>query len=261
MLKQNKLLLSCAANYSNLKETEEIFLFFKENIVIYQNAFAGENIDDNWLRYSLKKLMNSEKIKGVFLSFLQSIDTDIEDIHARYDLKEMNVSEMRDNMPEKLEEFLAEGATEEVEIKLDYDKFVLNVSEESEGIRKIFRILGPIIDVIVNGKTLIFDEIETSLHPSIVRQIIDLFVKTKKEEFAQLIFSTHNAMLLDLDLFRRDQIWFTELNRECHSTDLYSLSEIKNVRKDENIMKGYISGKYGAIPMVNKELIQIFGED
>lgn len=261
MLKQNKLLLSCAANYSNLKETEEIFLFFKENIVIYQNAFAGENIDDNWLRYSLKGLMNSEKIKGAFLSFLQSIDTDIKDIRARYDLKEIDVSEMPDNLPEKLKELLSEGATEEVEIKLDHDKFVLNVSEESEGIRKIFRILGPIIDVIVNGKTLIFDEIETSLHPSIVRQIIDLFIKTKKEEFAQLIFSTHNAMLLDLDIFRRDQIWFTELNREYHATDLYSLSEIKNVRKDENIMKGYILGKYGAIPMVNKELIQIFGED
>ena len=61
-------------------------------------------------------------------------------------------------------------------------------------------------------------------------------------------------LILDLSIFRRDQIWFTELTTDNRSTDLYSLAEIKNVRKDENIGKGYIAGKYGAIPMLNANL-------
>lgn len=70
------------------------------------------------------------------------------------------------------------------------------------------------------------------------------------DKFPQLFFTTHDTGLLNLDMFRRDQIWFTEL-KEDRSTDLYSLAEIQNVRKDENIRKGYINGKYGAIPMLN----------
>lgn len=71
---------------------------------------------------------------------------------------------------------------------------------------------------------------------------------------SQILFTTHDTSLLSLDLFRRDQIWFTELNGEDRSTELYSLAEIKNIRKDENYGKGYISGRYGAIPMLNENL-------
>ena len=81
-----------------------------------------------------------------------------------------------------------------------------------------------------------------------------------KNKFAQLIFSTHDTNLLNTDLFRRDQIWFTQLNEE-RATDLYSLAEIRNVRKSENLEKGYISGKYGAIPMLNKSFLQKPEED
>ena len=69
-----------------------------------------------------------------------------------------------------------------------------------------------------------------------------------------MFFTTHDTSILNLNLFRRDQIWFTEMKCGERTTDLYSLAEIKNVRKDENIGKGYISGKYGAIPMLNESL-------
>lgn len=91
------------------------------------------------------------------------------------------------------------------------------------------------------------------MHESIVQQIIGLFYTIEPEKFAQLIFITHDTSLLSMDLFRRDQIWFTELTEE-RATDLYSLVEIKDVRKNENLTKGYITGKYGAIPMLNQEL-------
>ena len=75
-----------------------------------------------------------------------------------------------------------------------------------------------------------------------------------------MIFTTHETGLLNLDLFRRDQIWFTELTKDERSTDLYSLAEIKNVRKEENFGKGYIAGKYGAIPMLNLDFANIVSQ-
>lgn len=106
---------------------------------------------------------------------------------------------------------------------------------------------------------MVCDEIETSLHESIVYQIVKLFNEARKDLFAQLIFSTHDTSLLDSSLFRRDQIWFTQLDKQ-RATDLYSLVEIKNVRKTENLEKGYVSGKYGAIPMLNHSFSTLFSK-
>ena len=107
-------------------------------------------------------------------------------------------------------------------------------------------------DILDTGKVLICDELENSLHESVISQVVQMFQTYAKEPFAQLIFTTHDTSLLDTDLFRRDQVWFTQLNQE-RATDLYSLVEIRNVRKTENLEKGYVSGKYGAIPMLNKQ--------
>ena len=82
-----------------------------------------------------------------------------------------------------------------------------------------------------------------------MQKIVNEFLLNTSQK-SQIVFTTHDTDLLDLDMIRRDQIWFTELKPESRSTDLYSLAELKNVRKDENIRKGYISGKYGAIPIV-----------
>ena len=103
----------------------------------------------------------------------------------------------------------------------------------------------------VNGKVLVCDELETNLHESLLFVFVKQFVNMRGSKPAQLIFTTHETGLLNLDLFRRDQIWFTEIKLADRSTDLFSLTEIKNVRKDENFGKGYIAGKYGAIPMLN----------
>lgn len=133
------------------------------------------------------------------------------------------------------------------------DRFEVDVmTEESAGVRRLFQMICPIIDILNRGKILICDEIEAGLHESVIFQIVQLFQHYQKDKFAQLVFSTHDTSLLDTDLFRRDQVWFTQLNEE-RATDLYSLVEIKNVRKSENLEKGYVLGKYGAIPMLNKK--------
>ena len=129
--------------------------------------------------------------------------------------------------------------------------------EESNGVKKLFEVICPILDIVNNGKILIFDEIETNLHEAIVCEIVKIFKNNDFIKTPQLLFTTHDTSLLDSKLFRRDQIWFTELD-ENRSTDLYSLAEIKNVRKLENLRNGYISGKYGAIPLRSKNILSLF---
>ena len=105
-------------------------------------------------------------------------------------------------------------------------------------------------DVFENGKILVIDEIERSLHPSLVEMIIKFFHNPKiNKGNAQLIFNTHDTNLLSLDIFRRDQIWFAEKDPKKGDTDLYPLDDF-SVRKNENIQKGYLNGRYGAIPFV-----------
>ena len=111
--------------------------------------------------------------------------------------------------------------------------------------------------IIMNGKVLLCDELEAGLHESLVFELIRLFMEWESDNFPQIFFTTHETGLLNMDLFRRDQIWFTEMRLEDRSTELYSLAEIKNIRKDENFGKGYISGKYGGIPMLNVDFANI----
>lgn len=255
ILKPNRLFLSCAANFSNVKEIVDAFLFFKEDIVIYQSN------PNNWLNYSIKTLQDKPEIKNVFIKFMQSIGSGLHNINVKYDKKKLELNELPVQIPDVIKNILSTQEADILDVKLDYDKFIIDLNEESNGIKKLFEILCPIIDILINGKILICDEIETSLHPNIVLEIIKLFKSSKRDEFSQLIFSTHDTSLLDLNLFRRDQIWFTELKPESRSTDLYSLAELKNVRKDENVLKGYISGKYGAIPMLNNNISDIFNEE
>ena len=98
---------------------------------------------------------------------------------------------------------------------------------------------------------------QTPRYEALVLGLIKLFINVQTEEFAQIFFSTHDTSLLTLDLFRRDQIWFTELSTTDRSTKLYSLAEIKNVRKDESVGRGYIAGKYGAIPILCTLLVEL----
>lgn len=121
----------------------------------------------------------------------------------------------------------------------------------------MFGLLCPFLDIIINGKVLICDELELGLHESIVFELVRIFINAKYDKFAQIFFTTHETGILNLDLFRRDQIWFTEMRMEDRSTDLYSLSSFKNVRKDDNFGRGYILGKYGAIPMLNKDFASL----
>lgn len=136
------------------------------------------------------------------------------------------------------------------------DKAVGNVifelnEDESKGTKKFFAMSAPILDTLQNGKILIIDELDASLHPILTQHLIKLFHDKKiNEKNAQLIFATHDTNLLKPELFRRDQIWLTEKD-QYGATTIYSLAQFKNVRKNEDFEKQYIQGKYGAIPYLS----------
>lgn len=119
--------------------------------------------------------------------------------------------------------------------------------EESDGTRRLLEYLPAINSVIKDSPTFIIDEIERSIHPLIIKEIISKFSKDKSTK-GQLIFSTHESNLLDQEIFRTDEIWFTEKSI-LGSTKLYSLSDFKE-HNTIDIRKGYLNGRYGAIPFL-----------
>lgn len=250
-MKPNKLFLSVSANYSAVKEAELVFLFFREDLIFYPLPVEISN----WLEYSIERFTKESESKKLFVDFMRSIETPIQGVDTKFEKVQMSPEFIPDNIPDEIKPFFAQAKeVTRAEANIDYGLFSVNLDEESKGIQKLFEVFGPIIDIIFKDKILIWDEMETSLHPQIVKEILRLIMHGKKDSKAQLIFSTHDTNLLNLNTFRRDQIWFTELN-ESRETDLYSLAELKNVRKDENISKGYMNGKYGAIPFIHNPLI------
>jgi AAA15 family ATPase/GTPase len=130
--------------------------------------------------------------------------------------------------------------------------------QESEGTKKLFSFAGPLIHALKTGRVLFIDEFDARLHPLVTRSLVGLFNSRETNPHnSQLIFTTHDTNLLTNRLFRRDQIWFTEKDRQG-STRLYSLIEYK-VRNDASFESDYIRGKYGAIPFVG-DLGRLIGE-
>lgn len=134
-------------------------------------------------------------------------------------------------------------------------KFELSLNEESMGSVQLFYFAPFLKRTLETGKVLMIDEIDRSLHPFIVKFLINVFRNKKMNQHgAQLIFTTHETTILSLDTFRRDEVYFTEKNNDTGITDLYALDDFA-VRKDENIEKGYMLGRYGAIPFLQTEEI------
>lgn len=133
------------------------------------------------------------------------------------------------------------GETEQYQLPLEY---------ESRGAQRFFSRIGPWINALEKGGVLFVDEIEASMHPLLKKRLVEMIQDPEvNTNGAQLIFTTHDAMLLDLSLLRRDQIWFVDKNDKSLSSEIFSLWDF-SVRKDENVLKGYLQGRYGAVPFL-----------
>lgn len=132
--------------------------------------------------------------------------------------------------------------------------------EQSSGTQRLYSLAGHIISKSFSGSVVFLDEIETSLHPILVRKLLNLIFSVKENpNGAQVIFTTHNPLLLDPTLIRRDQVWFTDKD-DNGCAHLYPLTDYEP-RKGESLIRGYLSGRYGAVPFIPEGLLGSFGKE
>ena len=136
----------------------------------------------------------------------------------------------------------------------EHGNAVFDLLDESNGTRNLLFLTGPVLDILKKGLTLVIDELDTSLHTLLVRELVRLFHNPDVNTGgAQLIFTTHDTSLLDApDLFRRDQVWFIEKDKDQAST-LVALAEF-SPRKNEAMERGYLMGRYGGVPFLDRAL-------
>lgn len=239
----NSLFLSMAVQL-NSEQLRPVFDWFLDRLVIFNE------ITPLTPQVTVQMLRQTEGKKAI-CNFLTAADISIADIDVvtrkvpgqavHFDLvagkTEVRSEEMEEN------ELRFHHATEQ-------GNAVFGLADESGGTRNLLFLTGPVLDILSKGLTLVIDELDTSLHTLLVRRLVQLF---HNPEFntggAQLVFTTHDTSLLDApNLFRRDQVWFVEKDREQAST-LYGLSDF-SPRKNEALERGYLMGRYGGLPLL-----------
>lgn len=125
--------------------------------------------------------------------------------------------------------------------------FQFEIKEESDGTQRVLDFVPALYDIIQEPKTLVIDEINQSIHPYLLKELVSKFVSNNSTK-GQLIFTTHESNLLDQEIFRQDEIWFAE-KKPNGETAFYPLSDYE-IRYDLDIRKGYLNGRFGAIPFL-----------
>lgn len=129
--------------------------------------------------------------------------------------------------------------------------FPLELSDESDGTRRLMSLAPGIEQVLQQGGVLMVDEIDRELHPLLVEFIISQFQSPETNPGrAQIIFTTHDTELLNMEILRKDQVYFVDKNKKSGVSELFNLTELP-VRTNDNIRKAYLVGKYGAVPDVD----------
>ena len=213
---------------------------------------------EQYINFTMKQ-MEDEKFKEELISLVKTADIGIEDIILDEEDIPKNIIEEMPLPAELKKKFLESDNLKRLSLLTYHKKYDAKNNEiglttfeldkeESKGTRKFFKMSAPILNTLREGKILIIDEMDASLHPMLTKHLIRLFHNENiNKHNAQLIFATHDTNLLNPVLFRRDQIWLTEKDK-YGSTDLFSLAQFKSVRKQEDFEKKYLQGKYGAIP-------------
>ncbi|MDM1346733.1 AAA family ATPase [Myroides marinus] len=131
-------------------------------------------------------------------------------------------------------------------LDINNNEVTFELQEESDGTRRLLDFIPALASVLVTNTTYIIDEIDQSLHPVLLKTLLARFL-ADDEVMGQFIFTTHESNLLDLNMLRQDEIWFVEKSEETKASQIYSLNDFKP-RSDLDIKKGYLQGRFGAIP-------------
>lgn len=212
--------------------------FINANYLDLGNPLFENNINN---RISLK-ILSDEKYKNELIRFIKTFESGIEGIKITPD----SIEAVKNNNGVVKIELIHKGENGIIK--------ALPLELESNGTRKMFHLFDFFMDALKFGMVLFIDELDAKLHPLLTRYIINLFHKEETNiGNGQLIYSTHDTVNLNKDTFRRDEIWFAEKDKDGIST-IYSLSDYKindtKVRNDATYNKDYLSGRYGAIPVL-----------
>ena len=199
-------------------------------------------------RVSLK-ILSDENYKKELLKFIKTFDSGIEGIRTT---------------PDSLEAVKSNNGIIDIEVLHRGENGELKALPfylESNGTRKMFHLFDFFMDALKNGMVLFIDELDAKLHPLLTRYIINLFHNSQTNiGNGQLIYSTHDTVNLNKETFRRDEIWFAEKDKDGIS-EIYALSDYileddknagKKVRNDATYNKDYLTGRYGAIPVLEE---------
>ena len=210
-----KTLFISRASQMDRELAKQVFRFFCDEVVLDYHLPSS---------YSVQQVIAEQK--ETLLDVLRTADSDIIDIRQQGG----RIVTFHRNNPE---------------VAFDFE------TEESEGTKTLFRMMLSMIDIIHNGKLLLVDEIDTSLHTQLVEFIIGMF---NSSDHAQLVYTSHNTHLLNTDFQRRDQVYFVN-KREDGSSDLYSLYDFKDFRDTLDMEKAYLQGRFNAIPYLSKSAL------
>lgn len=254
--------------------TEHLFYYPKgrRSLVFSRDESKGPDKKNIYeFKQAIKRPMDvaaNTSRKTLFISRASQMDRDIakrvfrffsEDVVLDYKESAMPIDSFMKTRKEQILEILNTADSDIVDIRIqgnalktfhkgnpdiafDFD------TEESEGTKTLFQMMLSMIDIIRNGRTLLIDEIDTSLHPHLVEYIINLF---NNSDNAQLIYTTHNTHLLNTDFQRRDQVYFVN-KREEGCSDLYSLYDFKDFRDTFDMEKAYLQGRFDAVPYLSR---------
>lgn len=229
---ENKLYL-VSSNDWNLPQTENAYKWFLEKLTFLMEEEPATS-------ETVAQIVNGDDKKARILKELLLADLGITDV---------TIKNLSGNNPTIMTTHRILQEDESVEY------FHLSMNQESAGTQHFFARIGAWIQALESGALLVVDEIEDSLHPLLTRRLVEMVQdKAVNTNGAQLLFTTHDVMLLDLDFFRRDQIWFAEKDDRSCATELFSLTSF-SPRKGENVRKGYLKGRFGAIPFIGGDVL------
>lgn len=251
--RNNSLFVSAAAQMDH-EQLTSIYRWFGDRLQVLVGPRGKKN------EYPTARMIEEQGVGGIVSDLLSSADLGI--VGVDIERREMDekvrsilefVMEMDDEGPETLPDL---DERPEVQFrhrtKDDEDAVRLGLEDESAGTQTLFALAGPALKALREGGVMCIDDLDASLHPVLAHEFVDLFnSKQTNEGEAQLIFNTQDTNLLSGDLLRRDQVWFVEKDSEGVS-HLYPLSEF-SVRREENKERGYLQGRYGAIPVLSSE--------
>ena len=226
-----------------------------EKYIFYIDKIKINNYSDDLGKYIYENKNN----KKLVIEFLKKIGIIVNDIEVYREKNEFFLKNIRESkefqiLSEKEQEKLLSQIAYIYRIHFVYEdnqkqKYKLEYYEQSAGTQKILSMFFPIYNLLNNGGVMIIDELDITLHYSLIKEIIKMFNSVEyNRKNAQLIFTTHNLLLMDFNLFREDQIWFLENNDVSTGTELYSLSDVEGYEKNKYLLRDYLNGNFGGIP-------------